>query len=203
MLLPNFLDGVVCDAHCGGRGGERHTHRFASAWSPCGRSPGPTRTPGLHTAAAPAEAGLFARLLSSRSCPSCFGILAFLRLRAVHLILRIKPMMPWNIETFKFPENLSVISCPHHDFQAVLLSVCCPQTILRMMQASWVVPLERSYEQYVSWDVIVFERKNTTLIISWITFNDRSFRKCIIIVCFALKKVISKLLGRACSACSK
>ena len=81
--------------------------------------------------------------------------------------------------------------------------VCCPQTILRMMQASWVVPLEGSYEQYVSWDVIVFERKNTTLIISWITFNDRSFRKCIIIVCFALKKVISKLLGRACSACSK
>lgn len=47
------------------------------------------------------------------------------------------------------------------------------------------------------------QRKNTTLVISWVTFNDRSFRKCIIIVCFALKKVISKLLGRTCSACSK
>lgn len=111
-----------------------------------GHSPGPTRMPGLHAAAAPAGAGLFSRLLSSRSCSSCFGILAFLRLRAVHLILRIRPMMPWNIGTLKFPENLSVISCLHH----VLLSVCCPQTTLRMTQASWVVPLEGSYEDYVS-----------------------------------------------------
>ena len=200
MLLPYFLDGVVCDAHCGGRGrGAAHAGLL------------------LHEAHVGAPLAPLAPLGSAllppplrRLCSRGFSrlvlappALAFLRLRAVHLILRIKQMMPWNIETFKFPENLSVISCPHHDFQAVLLSVCCPQTILRMMQASWVVPLEGSYEQYVSWDVIVFERKNTTLIISWITFNDRSFRKCIIIVCFALKKVISKLLGRACSACSK
>lgn len=148
MLLSYFLDGVICDVHCGGVGAA-HTGLLLHE-AHLGRCPGPTLTPRLCAAAAPARAGLFPRLLSSHSCSSCFGILAFLRLWAVHLSLRIIPLMPWNIETFRFPENLSEISCLHHDFQAVLLSVCCPQTILGMTQVSWVVPLEGSYEDYVS-----------------------------------------------------